>query len=53
MNRVEALNNTVISKEAEEVLDPNDSEKLCDHSKGQTTIHAVPARLEDEGQSGG
>jgi len=35
------------------VLDPNDSEKLCDHSKGQTIIHAWPARLEDEGQSGG
>lgn len=33
--------------------DPNDSEALRDQLKGQTTEHAEPARLEDEGQSGG
>jgi hypothetical protein len=33
--------------------DLNDSAKLPDQLKGQTTEHAVPARLEDEGQSGG
>jgi hypothetical protein len=33
--------------------DPNDSEVLRDQLKGQTTEHAEPARLEDEGQSGG
>ena len=42
-----------LNTQEEEILDPNDSEKLCDHSKGQTLIHARPARLEDEGQSGG
>jgi len=39
--------------EDHEVLDPNDSDKLCDHAKGQTIIHAWPARFEDEGQCGG
>jgi hypothetical protein len=33
--------------------DPNDSEALRDQLKGQTTEHADPPRLEDEGQSGG
>jgi hypothetical protein len=33
--------------------DPNDSETLRDQLKGQTTEHAEPPRLEDEGQSGG
>jgi len=33
--------------------DPNDSEALRDQLKGQTTEHAKPPRLEDEGQSGG
>lgn len=33
--------------------DPNDSETLRDQLKGQTTEHADPPRLEDEGQSGG
>ena len=37
----------------EDILDPNDSEKPCDSHRGQTIIHAHPARLEDEGQSGG
>jgi hypothetical protein len=32
---------------------PNDSEALRDKLKGQTTEHAEPPRLEDEGQSGG
>lgn len=45
--------NEVEYVEDHEVLDPNDSDKLCDHSRGQTIIHAWPARLEDEGQSGG
>ena len=33
--------------------DPNDSDSLRDQLKGQTTEHAEPPRLEDEGQSGG
>ena len=33
--------------------DPNDSALLRDELKGQTTQHATPERLEDEGQSGG
>jgi hypothetical protein len=33
--------------------DPADSDLLRDELKGQTVRHAVPARLEDEGQSGG
>jgi hypothetical protein len=33
--------------------DPNDSDALRDQLKGQTTMHAEPPRLEDEGQSGG
>jgi len=37
----------------EDILDPNDSDKLCDSHRGQTKIHAFPPRLEDEGQSGG
>ncbi|MGA8029871.1 MAG: D-TA family PLP-dependent enzyme [Bryobacteraceae bacterium] len=35
------------------ILDPNDSNLLRDQIKGQTTEHATPPRLEDEGQSGG
>jgi hypothetical protein len=34
-------------------LDPNDSELLRDQLKGETVNHAMPPRLEDEGQSGG
>ncbi len=37
----------------DEVLDPNDSNVLRDRVRGQTTEHAWPPRLEDEGQSGG
>jgi hypothetical protein len=33
--------------------DPNDSDLLRDELKGETTEHAKPPRLEDEGQSGG
>ena len=33
--------------------DPNDSAMLRDELKGETTEHAKPPRLEDEGQSGG
>jgi hypothetical protein len=36
-----------------EALDPNDTNLLRDQVKGQTTEHANPPRLEDEGQSGG
>lgn len=36
-----------------ESLDPADSHLLRDQLKGQTTEHAMPPRLEDEGQSGG
>ena len=37
----------------QESPDPNDSELLRDELKGETTEHARPPRLEDEGQSGG
>ena len=37
----------------EDILDPNDSDKLSDSHRGQTRLHAHPPRLEDEGQSGG
>src|SRR5665213_1639715 len=36
-----------------QLIDPNDSDRPADNVKGQTTEHAPPARLEDEGQSGG
>ncbi len=36
-----------------ETVDPNDSDREVDKLKGQTTQHAKPERLEDEGQSGG
>ena len=36
-----------------EPLDPNDSARLKDQIRGQTTEHASPPRLEDEGQAGG
>jgi hypothetical protein len=39
--------------EKPESLDPADSRLLRDQLKGQTTEHAMPPRLEDEGQSGG
>ena len=39
--------------EGQEPIDPNDSNRLPDQIKGQTTEHAIPPRLEDEGQSGG
>jgi len=39
--------------EKAEALDVNDSNLLRDQVKGQTTEHASPPRLEDEGQSGG
>lgn len=35
------------------VLDPNDAERLRNEIRGQTLEHAMPPRLEDEGQSGG
>lgn len=34
-------------------LDPNNGETELDKLRGQTTLHAKPPRLEDEGQSGG
>jgi hypothetical protein len=40
-------------EEKAETLDPNESNLLRDQVKGQTTEHATPPRLEDEGQSGG
>jgi hypothetical protein len=40
-------------EEKPETLDPNESNLLRDQVKGQTTEHATPPRLEDEGQSGG
>jgi len=36
-----------------ESLDPNDSDMERDKLRGQTTLHAKPPRLEDEGQPGG
>jgi hypothetical protein len=38
---------------APESTDPNDSDLLRDQLKGRTLEHAMPPRLEDEGQSGG
>jgi hypothetical protein len=40
-------------KPPEPPIDPNDSDARRDRLKGQTTQHADPPRLEDEGQSGG
>jgi hypothetical protein len=34
-------------------IDPNDADRLKNQIRGQTTEHATPPRLEDEGQSGG
>jgi hypothetical protein len=34
-------------------IDPNEAERLKNQIRGQTTEHATPPRLEDEGQSGG
>jgi hypothetical protein len=45
--------NQTVCPPVEEPLDPNDSDLLRDQVKGQTTEHAQPPRLEDEGQSGG
>jgi len=39
--------------EKPEALDPQDTNRLREQIKGQTTEHATPPRLEDEGQSGG
>lgn len=39
--------------ERQDLLDPANSHLLRDQLKGQTTEHATPPRLEDEGQSGG
>jgi hypothetical protein len=39
--------------ETADAVDPNDTNRLTDQIKGQTTEHATPPRLEDEGQSGG
>jgi hypothetical protein len=44
--------NTVENDE-QEPLDPNNSDLLRDELKGETTEHAMPPRMEDEGQSGG
>ncbi|MBV9406547.1 MAG: hypothetical protein JO211_14480 [Acidobacteriaceae bacterium] len=41
------------SDERPEALDPQDTDRLREKIKGQTTEHATPPRLEDEGQSGG
>jgi hypothetical protein len=41
------------AEENPDALDPNDTNLLRDQVKGQTTEHATPPRLEDEGQSGG
>jgi hypothetical protein len=41
------------NEETPAALDPNDTNLLRDQVKGQTTEHANPPRLEDEGQSGG
>jgi hypothetical protein len=34
-------------------IDPNDADRLRNQIRGQTKEHAIPPRLEDEGQSGG
>ena len=42
-----------IPEDEADTLDPNDSDMEIDKLRGQTTQHAKPARLEDEGQPGG
>lgn len=42
-----------VERNEQESPDPNNSELLRDELKGETTEHAMPPRLEDEGQSGG
>jgi len=42
-----------VNEDDTESPDPNDSDLLRDELKGETTEHAKPPRLEDEGQSGG
>ena len=39
--------------ERPETIDPQDTDRLREQIQGQTTEHATPPRLEDEGQSGG
>ncbi len=53
MNTPDEEKQTPGPDERPEVLDPNDTNSLKDQIKGQTTEHADPPRLEDEGQSGG
>jgi hypothetical protein len=53
MRDPEASGKKADTEETPEKLDPNDSNLLRDQLKGQTTEHAYPPRLEDEGQSGG
>jgi hypothetical protein len=36
-----------------DLLDPNDGDTELDKLRDRTTLHALPPRLEDEGQSGG
>jgi len=43
----------IADQRPKEETDPQDSDALRDQIKGQTTEHADPPRLEDEGQSGG
>ncbi len=42
-----------IEDNLEDSLDPNDSDAERDQLRDHTVLHARPARLEDEGQSGG
>jgi hypothetical protein len=49
----ENVRKLLLSEHAKNSADPADSDALRDQLKGQTVEHATPARLEDEGQSGG
>jgi hypothetical protein len=48
-----AMRALITENDQAELLGPNDSDLLRDQLRGETIIHAKPARLEDEGQSGG
>jgi hypothetical protein len=52
-NNPEDTHEVSSAEQSAEVLDPNDADRLRNQIRGQTLEHAVPPRLEDEGQSGG
>jgi len=53
LDKLSALDNSARPDNLDLSSEPNDSNSLRDQLRGETTEHAVPPRLEDEGQSGG